>query len=345
MVHGMEQLNPLTVKELNMSKTKKSADNPLSELPEQHDGSVEGASSTDLASAATQVVTPEEPSAAAREAHEYADLFPMYDEEALEELAADIKKHGLRDPIILYDGKILDGRNRAKACEMAGIEPECVEYDGDDLLEFVLSKNAHRRHLTESQRAMVASKLATLPAHRPAENKSANLPTYSQDAGSQDVTSQSGGLSQAQAAKMLNVSERLVRDAVKVRKEAAPEVIEQIERGAMTVNAAHAKLSKTSKQDNGKSSAKKSDKADEEDVDATPPVKNTSSKGSTTSSSLNDRVLADLKIALELPANSTEQSDALVNVVKKIISDILTRSKARNNFQLGLLEIIEEDDA
>jgi hypothetical protein len=149
---------------------------------------------------------------------------------------------------------------------MAGINPEYEEYTGDDLLGFVLSKNAHRRHLTESQRAMVASKLATLPAHRPAENKSANLPTYSQDADGQDATPQNCGLSQLQAAKMLNVSERLVRSAVRVRNEGSAEVIEQVERGAMTVNAAQATLPKSPKQDNSKHSAKKA-KTPEKDVE------------------------------------------------------------------------------
>jgi hypothetical protein len=43
-----------------------------------------------------------------------------------------------------------------------------------------IDANIHRRHLDESQRAMVARKLANMPTHRP--NKLANLPTSQTDA-------------------------------------------------------------------------------------------------------------------------------------------------------------------
>jgi hypothetical protein len=152
--------------------------------------------------------------------HELANIFPMLGDEELAELCADIKKNGLAEPITVYEGKILDGRNRATACTMLGVSPKTVEYTGDDPVAFVLSKNLHRRHLTESQRALVASKLATLPAHRPTvENKCANLRTYSQDAGNKGITAQSGAVPQAEAAKMLNVSKRQVQNATKLRKE------------------------------------------------------------------------------------------------------------------------------
>ena len=62
-----------------------------------------------------------------------------------------------------------------------GVECPMREYDGDDPRSFVVSLNLHRRHLNESQRAMVAANLANMPAHRPGGN-SANLPTSQTDA-------------------------------------------------------------------------------------------------------------------------------------------------------------------
>ena len=87
--------------------------------------------------------------------HPYADKFPMLPESELEELAESIKQNGQRQPIVLTeDGLILDGRNRAKACEMVNVEPEVTVYDGDDLAEYVIDSNTSRRHMSTGARAM-----------------------------------------------------------------------------------------------------------------------------------------------------------------------------------------------
>src|SRR5262245_56882290 len=91
-------------------------------------------------------------------AHPYADLFPLMTAEELDALAADIRANGLRKPIVLLEGKILDGRNRYKACLIAGVEPRFEDYTGDDPLGYVNSENIARRHLTPGQRAMIAAK-------------------------------------------------------------------------------------------------------------------------------------------------------------------------------------------
>src|ERR1041385_5743384 len=95
------------------------------------------------------------------EFHPIASLFPMMDDDELAELADDIRDQGQREPIILHEGKILDGRNRYLACERAAVEPIVENFSGDDPLAFVVSLNLIRRHLSESQRAMVAAKIAT----------------------------------------------------------------------------------------------------------------------------------------------------------------------------------------
>lgn len=87
--------------------------------------------------------------------HPYADKFPMLPESELAELAESIKANGQRNPIVLTtDGLILDGRNRAKACEMANMMPEIIVYDGDDLAEYVLDCNVTRRNMSTGARAM-----------------------------------------------------------------------------------------------------------------------------------------------------------------------------------------------
>lgn len=90
--------------------------------------------------------------------HEYCLLFPQASEEELRDMAEDIKKYGLNEPIVRYKGQILDGRNRYLACKMAGVEPTYKEYTGDEPLTFVVSKNLMRRNLTPSQRALAGYK-------------------------------------------------------------------------------------------------------------------------------------------------------------------------------------------
>lgn len=87
--------------------------------------------------------------------HEYANLFPLMNSKEFKELKADIKEHGQQDPIVLFGGKILDGRNRFNACEELDIEPKTKEYRGKNALQYVMSTNLKRRHLTDSQKAVV----------------------------------------------------------------------------------------------------------------------------------------------------------------------------------------------
>ncbi len=152
--------------------------------------------------------------------HPLSELFPLMQGREFDELVADIKAHGLREPITTLDGMILDGRNRWRACEAAGREPFFETFRGEDPLAWVVSLNLHRRHLDESQRAMVAAKLANLGEGRPAETASIEA------------------VSQPRAAELLNVSRAAVQRAVKVKNEGAPELVQAVESGKVSVSAA-----------------------------------------------------------------------------------------------------------
>jgi hypothetical protein len=153
------------------------------------------------------------------ELHPLADLFPMMTDVELDELGEDMLKHGQREPIWLYEGKILDGRNRYRACLMKGIEPVTTETRVADPLAFVISLNLKRRHLDASQRAMVVAEIAKLPkgAHPPIGGSS---PT-------QDV-----------AAKLLNVSVRSGQRARYVKDHGTPDLVDAVKHGDVRVAAA-----------------------------------------------------------------------------------------------------------
>lgn len=90
--------------------------------------------------------------------HELCEIFPVIEGEEFYKLVDDIKVNGLLQPITLYHNKILDGRNRYRACVKAGVEPKYITYDGNNPAAFVLSANLHRRHLKPSQTAVIVSK-------------------------------------------------------------------------------------------------------------------------------------------------------------------------------------------
>ncbi len=161
------------------------------------------------------------------EFHPIANIFPMMGEEELGELADDIMENGLHQPIVVYEGHILDGRNRYQACKLAGVTPEYVGFDysnGDDPLSYVLSLNLlHRRHLTASQRAALAAEIANM-AHggdrKP--DQGAKLPL--------EITNQ-------QAAEKLDVSARYVKDAKKIQRE-SPEHFDKVKSGELSLQEA-----------------------------------------------------------------------------------------------------------
>lgn len=92
--------------------------------------------------------------------HPLSTAYPGLSEEELKELAEDIKANGLLEPIVLYQGQVLDGRHRLRACQMAGVEPRFVPFESGDPVKWVASKNDHRRHLSAGQRAQARVRLS-----------------------------------------------------------------------------------------------------------------------------------------------------------------------------------------
>lgn len=155
-------------------------------------------------------------------AHPVADIFPLMERAKLAELAEDIRQNGLLEPVVLLDGMILDGRNRMAACDLANVTPRFDIFEGADPLQYVVSKNLIRRHLRETQRAMVAAKLAS--AGHGGDRRS---PAWSR-----------GAITIPESADMLSVSERSVHFAKAVLNHGTDELVALVENGRVSVSAA-----------------------------------------------------------------------------------------------------------
>jgi len=157
--------------------------------------------------------------------HPAAEIFPVMDEAAFAALVADIASHGQREPILILDGQVIDGRHRLRVCEQLGITPLVREVTADegDPLDLVISLNLHRRHLNESQRAMVAARLETLSHGQRADTlRDANLHVCSRSS----------------AAQALSVSGRSVAHAAKVQTHGVQELVQAVDHGEISVSAA-----------------------------------------------------------------------------------------------------------
>lgn len=148
-----------------------------------------------------------------------AGIFPMLSEAERAALAEDIRAHGLREPIVINTrNENLDGRNRYLACPLAGVPVHTTVYQGKDELAFVVSANLHRRHLNESQRAIVLARMANLPRGRPNAAQAA--------------------ITQADAATLGNVSPDTLQRARTALNRGTPALIAAVERGEMKVKVA-----------------------------------------------------------------------------------------------------------
>lgn len=161
--------------------------------------------------------------------HPYAKLFPLLGAEALQALADDIKANGLRQPVVIdAHGRIIDGRNRNAACQLAGVTPVYEPFTGTDaeVLKLVISLNLHRRHLTDSQRSMVAAEVATL--------RHGQRSDYAESS----IEDSAPPVSQQAAADMLHVSRTSVERATAVKKKGTDELKAAVVNGDITVSKA-----------------------------------------------------------------------------------------------------------
>ncbi len=167
------------------------------------------------------------------EYHDIANIFPMMKGEEYERLKEDIAINGQIDPVILYENKILDGRNRYQALCDIGLAVEFEEYTGNQPITYVISKNLHRRHLEAGQRAMIATDIKPMLEVEAKKRQLANLKQYA-DTVPEIFPEREAGEARDQAGDLFGVSGKYVSEAENLKKE-APDLAEQVRSGDMTI--------------------------------------------------------------------------------------------------------------
>lgn len=152
--------------------------------------------------------------------HPLSAAFPAMSAEDFAALVEDIKANGQREPIMVFDGMVLDGWHRYNACEQLGMKAQTFTFPADkDPVAFVKSHNLHRRHLTASQRALAIVACSEWVQRGKPSSKPETI----------------SGLREKDMAKEAGTSDRTIRDAKVAHKAGLGDAVKA---GAMTAHEA-----------------------------------------------------------------------------------------------------------
>ena len=155
--------------------------------------------------------------------HDLSYVFPDMTADEFTRLRDDIAEHGLRSPIAIWQGEVLDGRHRMQACIEARVPPRYEMLDDDtDPLPYVLSQNFQRRHLTESQMGLVVAQLTLYKANHGGDRRSAERAEQS-------------SMTIADGAEIAGVSKATVSRGRSVLRDGADSVVDAVRDGKISL--------------------------------------------------------------------------------------------------------------
>jgi len=174
----------------------------------------------------------------ALEPHPAAEFFPILDSEAFAAFKADIAANGLLEPIWLCEGKVLDGRNRLRACLELGIAPSFREYTGDSPIAFAWSLNAERRHLSNGQRSAIGAEMLPALEAEAHQRRLATLRRGTDVPVRPALDEREDGRAAVHAARIVGASATNIGYAKAIR-ERSPEIFARVKTGELNVATAY----------------------------------------------------------------------------------------------------------
>jgi hypothetical protein len=176
------------------------------------------------------------------EPHELCLMFPAMRDDVYAKLVESVRKHGALKPIVLHEGKILDGRNRCRAYAEVGVDFECVDWDGEcgTPLDYVLVENEVRRDLEPGQRAALAVEVQRRLEIEYAKHRNGALKRGDEkpEPVCQRIDKRD---SIGEAAEKMGVNRQYVADAKRIQ-EASPETFEAVKKGDKSIPQAKREL-------------------------------------------------------------------------------------------------------
>lgn len=166
------------------------------------------------------------------EPHPLGSLFPPMNDTDYAALCDSLKAHGFdeKQPIILFEDKILDGNNRYTACKKTKTTPIFEQYRGADPVGYVMARNLARRNLTPSQLATIGAEMVVQMQNQEEALKAAGT----------KLPKKRGGTKTAKAAKAVGVSARQVAKAAALKKK-DPKAFKDVQEGKQKLGGADKK--------------------------------------------------------------------------------------------------------
>jgi len=174
------------------------------------------------------------------EYHKLSKTFPLMGDSEFSALKRDIEQNGLFESIVLYEGQILDGRNRYLACSELGIEPKYIKFRGEDPLIYVVSQNLHRRHLNAFQRSVIVLKLKENIKKRAKEKQRLGGKVKQKSAEPTFET-------RTKLAKQANVSHDTIAKVETIEEKATEKQKERVVSGKSSINAVYKEIKRIDK--------------------------------------------------------------------------------------------------
>jgi len=181
------------------------------------------------------------------ETHPAADELPLMSEDEFDELLESIEKHGQLEPVLIIKRRnasvVIDGRNRLRACLQLGIEPILKIYRGKRdmavVVDLVLARNLHRRHLVPAERVVYTVNLLALAKREEAADR--RRATQNNNAAGPDQANLPGqvcGQMRDVLAEKAGVSPRTVQSFLTVKENGVPELEAAILTDGISLSAA-----------------------------------------------------------------------------------------------------------
>lgn len=128
-------------------------------------------------------------------AHPISDRYPLMPDKDFDDFVADIEKHGVIEPVVIYDDMILDGRHRWRACEILGRIAPTINFTGseEEAAQFAESINERRRHLTIEERKAIIMHELKRDARQSDRSIAEKVKVHHETVGAVRATAEAGG--------------------------------------------------------------------------------------------------------------------------------------------------------
>lgn len=173
---------------------------------------------------------------------EFETLIPQLTLEEYQQLEKNLVRDGCREPLVVWNGTIIDGHNRYKICRKREIEFQVKEMEFDDrqaAIEWIILNQFGRRNLPAFQRGALALRLKPIIQEKAKENQIKSGGAVRQKS-AQPVKTRD------ELAKLAGVSHDTIEKVETIQKEGTPEQIERAKKGGKgnTVNAIYREIKK-----------------------------------------------------------------------------------------------------